>query len=95
MKAAEEIQFARGLSTEKWHKTPRKRGVGHAGARIYTLTDLDGLSRLGMSVVGSFFRKPCPAAWVMSMQARVVCRLLDRGLYVWVMPPKKEEGRRA
>lgn len=68
-----------------------KRRRGSVGAKVYSLHELDMLSRMGVCVVGGTFRRPCPAAWVMSMQARTVCRLLNSGLYVWKMPPKEEE----
>lgn len=89
--SAKDIPFGRGLSTEKWSKKPRRRGKGKVGQKVYTLKELEALSNLGISVVGSYFQRPCPAAWVMSMQARVVCRLLDRGLYAWAMPAKESE----
>lgn len=80
-----------GLETPPWamRKGPkRKRGKGWLGRRVYTLTELDLISHAGGCVVVAMFRKPCPAAWVLSMQARIVHRMFNRGLYLWQMPRK-------
>ena len=71
-------------------KTKDKRAV-----RVETLQQLGELRRRRRSVWApstGMLAKPRPAAFVMCLQAEIVLRLFEMGLYVWERQPKTSRG---
>lgn len=60
------------------------------------ITSLDDLSKAGQdgksvkALRGCFSHRHCPAAFVLSMQARIVHQLIQSGLFIY--EPKKKES---
>ena len=84
--------FGRPFPADKI-RNRKAKAVGQQGPRVSSLDQLADLARHARAVVipGTTYSKPCPAAWVMSMQAWTVNKYLIRGIYVWIPAEKKSK----
>jgi len=73
----------------------RDPGAGGHGEAVRDLRHLGELRKQRRSVwapSGGMLAKPRPAAFAMCLQAEIVLRLFEMGLYVWERQPKTSRG---
>ena len=57
-----------------------------AGQKVNSLEELNAVCMLRRSIVCpgfQGFKRPNPAAWVLSMQARIVLKMIRSGMYIY------------